>query len=197
LEKANEKYKRNADLKRRSVEFNEGDFVYAVLTKDRFPVGTYNKLKARKIGPVEILKKINDNAYQLKLPNDIYTSDVFNVKHIIPYYEEEQSGKEDRLNSRTNSSQPGEDDAVRYKEGEEHSYLIPHFGNDLSPISHKSSNIQRPRLTRHLLNSFVSERSNPLHLNDLGLPSLTRLKTNDLSLSPNPYKANNLNSIPQ
>ena len=72
MEKANEKYKRSADLKRRSVEFNEGDLVYAVLTKDHFPMGTYNKLKARNIGPVTIVKRINENAYKLKLPEDVY-----------------------------------------------------------------------------------------------------------------------------
>lgn len=93
--------------------FNEGDFVYAVLTKDRFPVGAYNKLKARKIGPVKIVKQINDNAYKLELPEDAYTSDVFNVKHLIPYHEDEQSNEEELLNSRTNFFQPGEDDAVQ------------------------------------------------------------------------------------
>jgi hypothetical protein len=30
--------------------------VWVVLTKDRFPIGEYNKLAARKIGPVEIVK---------------------------------------------------------------------------------------------------------------------------------------------
>jgi len=111
LLKENEKYKQAADLRRRHVQFQEGDLVYAVLTKDHFPVGTYNKLKARKIGPVEILKRINDNAYQLKLPEDVYTADVFNVKHLIPFYGDEQSSEEKLLNSRTNFSQPGEDDA--------------------------------------------------------------------------------------
>jgi len=97
--------------------------VYAVLTKDPFPIGAYNKLKAWKIGPAEILKKINDNAYQLNLPDDVYTSDVFNVKHLIPYYEEEQFGKEDHLTSRTNSFQLEEDDAAQEKERED--YLNP------------------------------------------------------------------------
>src|SRR5574338_705849 len=113
LEKANEKYKRSADLKRRNVEFNEGDMVYAVLTKDRFPVGAYNKLKARKIGPVEVVKRINENAYKLKPPEDIYTSDVFNVKHLVPYHRDEFVVEEESANSRTNFSQPGEDDAAR------------------------------------------------------------------------------------
>ena len=113
MEKANEKYKRSADLKRRSVEFNEGDLVYAVLTKYRFSVGTYNKLKARKIGPVEILKKINENAYQLRLPDDVHTSDVFNVKYLIPYHGDETVVEEESANSRSNFCQQGEDDAAR------------------------------------------------------------------------------------
>jgi hypothetical protein len=115
LEKSNEKYKKSADLKRRNVEFKEGDLVYAVLTKDRFPVGAYNKLKARKIGPIEVLKKINENAYRLKLPNDVYTSDVFNVKHLVPYHGDEIV-EEEFTNSRSNFSQPGEDDAAKTRE---------------------------------------------------------------------------------
>jgi hypothetical protein len=53
LQESTTKYKANADKKRRAVEFEEGDFVWAILTKDRFPVGEYNKLAARKVGPIE------------------------------------------------------------------------------------------------------------------------------------------------
>lgn len=67
------------------MEFEVGDFVWAILTKDRFPVGEYHKLAARKIGPLEIVAKFNPNAYKLKLPSHIRTCDVFNVKHLIPY----------------------------------------------------------------------------------------------------------------
>jgi hypothetical protein len=81
--------------------------VWAILTKDRFPVGEYNKLTARKVGPIEIITKINPNAYRLKLPSHIKTSDVFNVKHLVPFIED--SSEED-TNSRTNSLQPREDD---------------------------------------------------------------------------------------
>jgi hypothetical protein len=98
------------DKKRRPLEFEEGDFVWAILTKDRFPSGEYNKLAARKIGPVEIVKKINANAYQLKLPSHIKTADVFNIKHLVPFFDD--SSEED-ANSRANSLQPGEDDADR------------------------------------------------------------------------------------
>jgi hypothetical protein len=48
LEESTAKYKASVDKKRRVVEFEEGDFVWAILTKDRFLVGEYNKLAARK-----------------------------------------------------------------------------------------------------------------------------------------------------
>jgi hypothetical protein len=110
LQESIAKYKATADKKRRPLEFEEGDFVWAILTKDRFPSGEYNKLAARKIGPVEIVKKINANAYQLKLPSHIETADVFNIKHLVPFFGD--SSEED-ANSRANSLQPGEDDADR------------------------------------------------------------------------------------
>nr|GEX24290.1 putative reverse transcriptase domain-containing protein [Tanacetum cinerariifolium] len=52
LLRANSKYKQDADQKRRHVDFEVGDFVWAVLTNDHFPVGEYNKLSAKKIGPL-------------------------------------------------------------------------------------------------------------------------------------------------
>ena len=85
LQETSAKYKQTTDKKRRVVEFETGDFVWAILTKDRFLVGEYNKLAARKIGPLEILEKINLNAYRLKLPSHMRTFDVFNVKHLVPY----------------------------------------------------------------------------------------------------------------
>ena len=79
------KYKRDADSRRREVHFQVGDHVWAVMTKERFPTGQYNKLKPRKIGPVEIIEKINANAYRLLLPPHIQTADVFNVKHLFKF----------------------------------------------------------------------------------------------------------------
>lgn len=37
---------------------------------------------------LEIIEKINSNAYQLKLSSHIKTSNVFNVKHLLPYMED-------------------------------------------------------------------------------------------------------------
>lgn len=87
------------------------DFVvWAILTKDRYPAHEYNKLSARKVGPFEIVQKINSNAYRLKLPSHIRTSDVFNIKHLIPFTCDNSSGDETGTDSRVNRSSPGEDD---------------------------------------------------------------------------------------
>ena len=80
LVQATAKYKLSADKKRRHVEFEVGDFFWAVLTKERFLVGDYNKLSAKKIGPIEIIEKIDLNAYRLKLPSHIRTTNVLNVE---------------------------------------------------------------------------------------------------------------------
>ncbi|KAH9653391.1 Endonuclease [Citrus sinensis] len=110
LKQTTEGYKIMADKKRRALEFQVGDFVWIILTKDRFSVGEYNKLSARKIGPLEIIEKINPNAYRLKLPSHIRTADVFNVKHLIPYRGDHDEDVADNPNSRANSLHPGGND---------------------------------------------------------------------------------------
>ncbi|GJX18062.1 putative reverse transcriptase domain-containing protein [Tanacetum coccineum] len=109
LVRANSKYKQDLDHKQRHVDIEEGEFVWAVLTKDRLPVRDYNKLSAKKIGPLEIVEKINSNAYRLKLPSHIMCSDVFYVKHLIPYLGD-SSDDDLAMNSRANFIYPGGND---------------------------------------------------------------------------------------
>ena len=100
-------YKTAADAHRRRVVFEVGDQVWAFLTKDRIPAHSYNKLKAKKIGPLEVLERINDNAYRLQLPAHINTSDVFNVRHLTRYVPPDPLP-----DSGTNLSNPGGPDAA-------------------------------------------------------------------------------------
>ncbi|GJR26973.1 putative reverse transcriptase domain-containing protein [Tanacetum coccineum] len=105
---ATAKYKEKSDQKRRAVDFDVGDFVWAILTKDRFPAHEYSKLAAKKIGPVEIVEKINPNAYRLRLPSHVRTSYVFNVKHLIPFLGDSSSNEDDAVpDSRSNLLYPG------------------------------------------------------------------------------------------
>ncbi|KAG7568203.1 Ribonuclease H-like superfamily [Arabidopsis thaliana x Arabidopsis arenosa] len=103
LEASSVKYKAVADVKRRELLFEPGDLVWVVLTKDRLPLREYNKLKSRKIGPVEVLERINANAYRVQLPDHLKTSNVFNVKYLSPF-----RGDNDDPDSWPNPLSPGE-----------------------------------------------------------------------------------------
>lgn len=71
LTTANAQYKHHADQRLLHVEFQVGDFVWAMLTKEHFSIEEYNKLQAKKIRPVKIIEKINPNAYHLQLPSHL------------------------------------------------------------------------------------------------------------------------------
>ena len=101
------KYKLMADRHHRHVKFAIRDKVWVFLTRDCFPLHEYNKLKARKIGPLKVLQKINPNAYHLRLPDSLRSSNVFNVKHLLPFIDDSYE-----LDSRTNLSQHKENDGA-------------------------------------------------------------------------------------
>jgi hypothetical protein len=83
------KGKYNADRvnkKRKEVLFQPGDMVWVHFCKDRFPERRKSKLLPRGDGPYKVLGKINDNAYKIDLPTDVFgVSNTFNVADLTPY----------------------------------------------------------------------------------------------------------------
>ena len=56
------------------------------LQKERFLVGTYNKLKMKKFGRCKILKKHDSgNAYEVDFLDEIHISPIFNIVDLTTY----------------------------------------------------------------------------------------------------------------
>ena len=83
---SNAKYKEATNKKRLEKIFNEGDLVLIYHWKERFSTGTYNKLKDKKYGSFQIIKKINNNACIIKLLLEMGISSTFNVADLYECY---------------------------------------------------------------------------------------------------------------
>jgi hypothetical protein len=81
----NKKYNDRVDQCRRDIQFEVGDQVLTHLMKDRFPRGTYNKIKMKNIGPRTILRNFAANAYEIELIDNVGISLIFNFPDLYPY----------------------------------------------------------------------------------------------------------------
>jgi hypothetical protein len=79
--------------------------VWVFLKKERRN-NSYNKFKGKKIGPCRVLKKINNNTYEIELFPNINTIHTFNIQDLSAYHGE----LDDK--SWTSSFSVGEDDVV-------------------------------------------------------------------------------------
>jgi hypothetical protein len=96
LESSNHKYKHKDDQYHKELQFEVGDQVLSHIRKERFPRGTYNKLKMKKIGPCKILRKFDANAYEIELLDGVGISPIFNVLDLYPYRKYDTEGSEDQ-----------------------------------------------------------------------------------------------------
>jgi len=63
------KYDQHANKGRKALIFEPGDWDWLHLRKDRFPTQRKSKLLPRGDGPFQVIKRINDNAYELDFPD--------------------------------------------------------------------------------------------------------------------------------
>nr|KYP53491.1 hypothetical protein KK1_024628 [Cajanus cajan] len=104
-----EKYTKYNNKGRKEVVFNEGDWVWLYLRKDKFPSKRKSKLSPRGDGPFQVLKRINNNAYVLDLPSEYGVSPSFNISD-LSLFTGLADQEEISLDLRTNSLQEGGDD---------------------------------------------------------------------------------------
>jgi len=79
-------YEKRANKGRKKMLFEPGDLVWVHLRKDRFSEQRKSKLQPRADGPFKVLRKINDNAYEINLPSTYGVSTSFNVADLSPFF---------------------------------------------------------------------------------------------------------------
>jgi hypothetical protein len=71
--------------------------ILAHLRKERFPRGTYNKLKMKKIGPCRVMRKFGANTYEIELPDGIGISPIFNAVDLYLYKAKETRTEDQQI----------------------------------------------------------------------------------------------------
>ena len=84
-------YEKRANKGRKKMLFEPGDLVWVHLRKDRFPEQRKSKLQPQADGPFKVLRKINDNAYEIDLPSTYGVSTSFNVTDLSPFFGSKES----------------------------------------------------------------------------------------------------------
>jgi len=86
IEKKVSKYDELANKRRKALLFDVGDWVWLHLRKDRFPTQRKYKLMPRGDGPFQVLNRINNNAYELDMPDTFLGSHTFNISDLTPFF---------------------------------------------------------------------------------------------------------------
>jgi hypothetical protein len=91
IEEMTKKYEKRVNKGRRKMLFEPGDMVWVHLLKEIFPKQRKSKLQPRVDGPFKVLRKINDIAYEIDLPDTYGVSSSFNVADHYPFFVLEES----------------------------------------------------------------------------------------------------------
>jgi len=85
IERRVKKQQEDGNKRRKEVIFQEGDWVWLHLRKERFPTQRKSKLLPRGDCPFQVIRRINNNAYELELPPSYNISNSFNVCDLSPF----------------------------------------------------------------------------------------------------------------
>ena len=105
-------YERQKNKGRKELVLAPGDQVWVHMRKERFPAERKSKLLPRKDGPFKVLKRINNNAYQIDLEGKYSISSTFNVSDLDPFIA-------DDLDLRSNPFKGGGDGVAMTRDKEE------------------------------------------------------------------------------
>ncbi|KAF8052607.1 hypothetical protein N665_1538s0001 [Sinapis alba] len=109
IEERTKMYAKQKNKGKKELVLEPGDLVWIHMRKDRFPAERKSKLMPRTDGPFKVLKRINNNAYQIDLEGKYTISSTFNVSDLIPYVADE-------LDLRSNPFKGGGDGAAMSKD---------------------------------------------------------------------------------
>ena len=108
IEQQTEKYLKYSNKGKKEIILEERDWVWLHLRKDRFLTKRKSKLSPREDGPFQFLKRINNNVYQIYLPEEYGVHITFDVMDLTPFLGSEDEEVE-ALDLRTNPFQAGGD----------------------------------------------------------------------------------------
>jgi len=117
IQQQTEKYMKHSNKGKREMIFEEGDWVWLHLRKDRFPNQRKSKLIPQGDGHFQVLKRINNNTYQIDMPEEYGVHTTFNVRDLTPFAGSEDEEAE-ACDLRTNPLREGGDDGRSPSVGE-------------------------------------------------------------------------------
>jgi hypothetical protein len=140
-------YAQQANKGRRELIFNKGDQVWVHLRKERFPAERKSKLMPRIHGPFTVVKRINNNAYELDLQGKYNISSSFNVSDLSPFIADE-------TDLRSNLLEEGEDDTILVKT-EPNSMDEEHMDEDILRVPAGAMTRSRTKLFNQAVGGLV------------------------------------------